>query len=99
TAVVGWGGCVVPSEVRTMSAAKLLPSHHEKFRSKEYWDEFFQKRTEAFEWYGEYDDLRQLVHRTLKRTDRILVVGCGNSNFSAELYDDGFEEVHMYLAG
>lgn len=43
--------------------------------------------------YGEYQDLRKLVCRTLKRTDRILVVGCGNSNFSAELYDDGFEEV------
>lgn len=43
--------------------------------------------------YGEYADLRKLVHRTLRRTDQILVIGCGNSNFSAELYDDGFEEV------
>lgn len=43
--------------------------------------------------YGEYQDLRKLVCRTLRRTDRILVIGCGNSNFSAELYDDGFEEV------
>lgn len=33
------------------------------------------------------------MHLTLRRTDRILVVGCGNSNFSAELYDDGFEAV------
>lgn len=45
--------------------------------------------------YGDYADLRPLVHKTLKRTDRILVVGCGNSNFSAELYDDGFEEVSI----
>lgn len=40
-----------------------------------------------------------MVHRTLKRTDRILVVGCGNSNFSAELYDDGFEEVSELRLG
>lgn len=45
--------------------------------------------------YGEYEDLRKLVHRTLRRTERILVIGCGNSNFSAELYDDGFEEVRL----
>lgn len=35
------------------------------------------------------------MHRTLRRTERILVIGCGNSNFSAELYDDGFEEVRL----
>ncbi|CAM9263609.1 unnamed protein product [Scytosiphon promiscuus] len=75
------------------SGAKLLPRHHDEFRSKDYWDTFFQQRTDAFEWYGEYDDLRKLVHQTLRRADRILVIGCGNSNFSAELYDDGFESV------
>lgn len=31
-------------------AAKLLPRHHDEFRSKEYWDTFFQQRTNAFEW-------------------------------------------------
>ncbi|CAM9527381.1 unnamed protein product, partial [Hapterophycus canaliculatus] len=75
------------------AAAKLLPRHHDEFRSKNYWDTFFQQRTDAFEWYGEYEDLRKLVHQTLRRADRILVIGCGNSNFSAELYDDGFEAV------
>eukprot|EP00620_Florenciella_sp_RCC1587_P018131 CAMPEP_0182574976 /NCGR_PEP_ID=MMETSP1324-20130603/28178_1 /TAXON_ID=236786 /ORGANISM="Florenciella sp., Strain RCC1587" /LENGTH=181 /DNA_ID=CAMNT_0024790475 /DNA_START=33 /DNA_END=574 /DNA_ORIENTATION=- len=29
----------------------------------------------------------------LKPTDRILVVGCGNSPFTAALYDDGFKNV------
>lgn len=49
--------------------------------------------------YGEYEDLRKLVHRVLRRTDRILVIGCGNSNFSAELYDDGFEEARRDTGG
>lgn len=35
------------------AAAKLLPRHHDEFRSKEYWDTFFQQRTDAFEWYVE----------------------------------------------
>ena len=32
------------------AAAKLLPRHHDEFRSREYWDTFFQQRTDAFEW-------------------------------------------------
>ncbi|CAM9416155.1 unnamed protein product, partial [Choristocarpus tenellus] len=76
-----------------MSKSQLLPRHHEEFRSKEYWNTFFEQRTEAFEWYGEYSDLRHLMHLTIRPSDRILVIGCGNSNFSAELYDDGYEDV------
>ena len=38
------------SAARSMSAATLLPRHHDEFRSKEYWDTFFQNRTDAFEW-------------------------------------------------
>ena len=37
----------------------LLPSHHEQFRSKGYWDRFFLERGgEQFEWYGTYSELQ-----------------------------------------
>lgn len=36
----------------------LLPSHHDQFRSKEYWDRFFLERGgEQFEWYGTYEEI------------------------------------------
>lgn len=36
----------------------LLPSHHDEFRSKEYWDRFFVERGgEKFEWYGSYKEI------------------------------------------
>jgi len=72
----------------------LLPQDHSEFRSKQYWDDFFLKReSSAFEWYGDYTELSVHVERTIKPTDRILVIGCGNSNFSSDLYDKGFHNI------
>ena len=74
----------------------LLPKQTDDFHSKQYWQTFFERRgDESFEWYGSWAELRAIVvdEQKLRRTDRVLVVGCGNSDFSAELYDDGYEEV------
>jgi hypothetical protein len=36
----------------------LLPTHHDEFRSKDYWDRFFLERGgEQFEWYGTYKEI------------------------------------------
>lgn len=88
--------------------SELLPRQYADFRKKEYWDEFFQKRSEkAFEWYGDYAQLRRGLHvqlsldenlpprmaAKLKGSLRVLVVGCGNSELSKDLYDDGFTNI------
>lgn len=68
----------------------LLPKHHDEFQSKEYWDSFFAQRGDkAFEWYGSYSDLKGLCTRHVNHSDKILMLGCGNSSFSADLYDSG----------
>ena len=75
--------------------SKLLPSNHEQFRTKDYWDRFFQERgCEAFEWYGSYADMAHLVaqHAPNKQAN-ILVIGCGNSEFSHHLYDAGYTNI------
>jgi SAM-dependent methyltransferase len=78
----------------------LLPSTHDQFRSKAYWDSFFAERDRAggaFEWYGRWSDIRAAVtaQERLRRLDavRALVVGCGNSQLSADLHDAGFGHV------
>ncbi|XP_071450712.1 eEF1A lysine and N-terminal methyltransferase homolog [Hetaerina americana] len=72
----------------------LLPQSHEEFRDKEYWDSFFKKRgTKAFEWYGEYAELSGILHKYIKPKDEILVIGCGNSTLSADLYDVGYRKI------
>ncbi|TRY74390.1 hypothetical protein TCAL_04600 [Tigriopus californicus] len=72
----------------------LLPKDHEQFRQSDYWDGFFQKRGgRAFEWYGEYTELCGILHKYIKLKDDILVVGCGNSTLSADLYNVGYQSM------
>ncbi|EEC03604.1 conserved hypothetical protein [Ixodes scapularis] len=69
----------------------LLPKTSSEFASEKYWNEFFQKRGKAaFEWYGEYWQLCGTLYKYLKKSDKLLVVGCGNSSLSADLYDSGY---------
>lgn len=74
--------------------SSLLPRSHREFQLKEYWDTFFTRRSASFEWYGEYIDLCHVIHRYLKAENRILVVGCGNSKLSEDLYDGGCHSIY-----
>ncbi|CAH0557061.1 unnamed protein product [Brassicogethes aeneus] len=72
----------------------LLPKTKEEFKQKEYWDSFFQKRgNKAFEWYGEYPELAEHLHKYTKKQDEILIAGCGNSTLGRDLYDIGYEKI------
>ncbi|KAL4223238.1 Methyltransferase-like protein 13 [Mactra antiquata] len=72
----------------------LLPKGHQDFVKAEYWESFFKKRgTKAFEWYGEYPQLCGVLHKYVKTQDKILMVGCGNSQLSADMYDVGYHHI------
>ena len=47
----------------------------------------------VFKRYGEYLELCGILHKYVKVTDNILVVGCGNSSLSADLYDVGHHNI------
>ncbi|XP_065113425.1 eEF1A lysine and N-terminal methyltransferase [Paramisgurnus dabryanus] len=72
----------------------LLPRSAEEFSSADYWERFFRKRGEkAFEWYGDYNSLCGVLHKYIKPRDKVLVVGCGNSELSEQLYDVGYHQL------
>ena len=71
----------------------LLPRTHAEFQQQQYWEKFFSKRSAPFEWYGQYTDLCDVLHKYAKPTSQILVVGCGNSKLSEDLYDAGFHRI------
>ncbi|XP_007525255.1 eEF1A lysine and N-terminal methyltransferase isoform X1 [Erinaceus europaeus] len=72
----------------------LLPKSSREFASADYWEKFFQLRgRKAFEWYGSYLDLCALLHKYIKSREKVLVVGCGNSELSECLYDSGYQEI------
>ena len=62
------------------------------FSKREYWEERFEEE-ESYEWLVKFDDVKNLITSLLKPTDSILIVGCGNSSFSKDLYNSGFVNI------
>ena len=56
-----------------------------------YWEKRYKNQTgTCFDWLENYTSLKPLFDRLLNKSDKILNVGCGNSQISEEMYDDGY---------
>ena len=57
-----------------------------------YWDDRYAKSSDSmFDWLESYDQLKGLLEKFCKKTDRFLILGCGNANFSEDFYDAGYK--------
>lgn len=64
----------------------LVPEKFEDFRSLEFWDGFFDERGDKpFEWYGAWRQLKPFLEKDCTAGREVLVLGCGNSELSADL--------------
>jgi hypothetical protein len=78
--VCTYGVCREPGMV------DLVPDSLDDFRSVAFWDKFFKARgSTPFEWYGDWRQLRPLAAHICQPGKSILVVGCGNSELSAQM--------------
>lgn len=81
----------------------LLKAHGlATYASQSYWDEAYGERRygESFDWYGTWEEpdlegrtLGDLVRPLLSKESRILMMGCGNSNLSVLMYEEGFRRI------
>eukprot|EP00128_Syssomonas_multiformis_P002948 Colp12_sorted_trinity150504_noHs@2968 len=70
----------------------FAPEHNDEYAKKDYWEERYEQE-ESYEWFRGYKDFRDLVLKYVKRTDTILMVGCGNSALTEDMYHDGFTNI------
>lgn len=50
----------------------LLPKSSKEFGSADYWEKFFQQRgKKAFEWYGTYLELCEVLHKYIKPKEKV----------------------------
>ena len=60
----------------------------------QYWDDRYRKagRDAVFDWLESYATLRRLLEQFMPSQDiKILVLGCGNAEFTEDLYDAGYK--------
>lgn len=60
-----------------------------------YWEERFAVEA-SYEWLANFGALRPALERLLPPSHshpKLLLVGCGNSNFSADLFDAGWTDI------
>lgn len=69
-----------------------LPKENTSYKLKEYWDTRFSKE-ETFEWCKSYCDFKDLLCKHVGKSDRILMLGCGNSMLSEDMYNDGYRNI------
>ncbi|OHT05857.1 Phosphoethanolamine N-methyltransferase-related protein [Tritrichomonas foetus] len=61
-----------------------------------YWDSRYQADEEVFDWYFEWSDISPLIKNYFSKDlkeGQTLVLGCGNSTMSADLFHDGFKTI------
>ena len=66
------------------------------YGDKKYWDDRYRKSGQdaTFDWLESFATLKDILDQFLKSPDmRILVLGCGNAEFSEDLYDEGYTNV------
>ncbi|KDQ18894.1 hypothetical protein BOTBODRAFT_63062 [Botryobasidium botryosum FD-172 SS1] len=75
---------------------ELVAEKNESYGIKEYWDERYRKEAvdASFDWFKSYNQIASLIAKRIPdKSSRILMLGCGNSTLSEEMWDDGYKNI------
>lgn len=75
-----------------MSENAVLPADNSCYSDVAYWDDRYRNEA-SYDWLLPYQTYAHLIKEHVRKTDRILMLGCGNSPLSEFLYKDGFKNV------
>jgi len=58
-----------------------------------YWNNRYKRDPEPFDWYQPYSGIKHILRREILLSQRILMVGCGNSELSQDMIEDGYRDI------
>ena len=64
-----------------------------QYGKKEYWQDRYKKDKEPFDWYQRYSGIKDIITQYIRPEFNILMLGCGNSKMSEDMYEDGYENI------
>ena len=66
------------------------------YGDKKYWEERYDEQNgTTFDWLEDYESIKPIIDNLgIKKESHILNIGCGNSEFSEKMYDEGY--THNY---
>ncbi|CAG8796433.1 14507_t:CDS:2, partial [Racocetra persica] len=74
----------------------VIPDDVSSYGTREYWNQRYSKEPSdvSFDWFKTYKDLKPLFDEHLQNKGvSILMLGCGNSTLSEDMYDAGYHNI------
>ncbi|KAJ1837812.1 hypothetical protein LPJ57_011316, partial [Coemansia sp. RSA 486] len=86
---------LMESKTKASTDLRVLPTDNVEYGTHEYWQQrYAQEEHENFDWFKTYKDLAPLFDQHIHGRDaRILMLGCGNSTLSSDMYAAGYENI------
>ncbi|PVG01922.1 S-adenosyl-L-methionine-dependent methyltransferase, partial [Serendipita vermifera] len=71
-----------------------LPKTNDEYTRKQYWDDRYTNDNGVFDWFRSFQDIQSIFEELIPdKSSRILMLGCGNSTLSEEMYDAGYTNI------
>ncbi|XP_072525110.1 EEF1A lysine methyltransferase 4 [Salminus brasiliensis] len=71
---------------------EYLPDSNAKYKNVEYWNKRYETE-ESFEWFGDFSKFQHLLLQHVGKHEPILMLGCGNSALSVDMYQAGYTSI------
>jgi len=66
-----------------------------EYGDNNYWDKRYQEtENKTFDWLQDYKSLKSILEKVCTKTSKILMLGCGNSLLSEDMYNDGYKDIY-----
>ena len=72
--------------------ASPLPSNNAQYLENDYWNTRFEVE-QQYDWFKDYSKFKHLLTPHLQPSNSILILGCGNSSLTQDLYEDGYKNL------
>uniref|UniRef100_A0A3Q4HI46 Endothelin converting enzyme 2a n=1 Tax=Neolamprologus brichardi TaxID=32507 RepID=A0A3Q4HI46_NEOBR len=69
-----------------------LPENNSRYKDVAYWDERYTME-QCYDWLGGFSKFQHILEKFVKKEDSILILGCGNSSMSSDMYSAGYHTI------